>query len=246
MNFNNIIIPNTLDEAYSSYIKNKKSVLLAGGAFLKLQNRDVHTVIDLRGLNIDRFNYTDDSISIGSMVTLRSIEKNDSLPTALVESVKQVGSISVRNLATIGGSISGKYPFSDTITTLLSLNAELIFYKTGKMFLEDFLAMETFEKDILLEIIIPKVKHSLYKSHRLTYTDFAVINLSLSYNGLFRLSIGARPMIAQVVENTNLDKLVESFEDITYADDLKASAKYRKALAKAMLEDAIKEAKLWK
>lgn len=247
MRFDQIIMPQTLDQAYEALIENKKSVLLAGGAYLKLQKRTVKTVIDLSDLDLNFINVEPTTFEIGAMVTLRQLEIEDELPTALKDSVKNIAGIALRNIATIGGSVSGKYSFSNLITALLALEAELVFHKKGKITLASFIQTKEKEPDILVKIIIPRVIQSLYSSKQLTYTDFPIVNMAISKNDHVRISIGSRPMIATLIEDPNLNlSPKELLKNIKFDSDLKASADYRRALAESMLEDALVEVSSWK
>lgn len=66
------------------------------------------------------------------MVTLRELETNKLLNEltygAFSESVKHIVGVQFRNLATVGGSVFGRYGFSDIITLLVALNAEVQLY----------------------------------------------------------------------------------------------------------------------
>ena len=54
------------------------------------------------------------------------------------ESLSNILGIGFRNVATIGGTIAGRYAFSDVITALLTLDVKLIFFPKKEMSLENF------------------------------------------------------------------------------------------------------------
>ncbi len=247
MRFEQIIMPTSLDEAYNALVNDKKSILLAGGAFIKLQKRNVNSAIDLSKLDLSYIKVEPTTFEIGAMTSLRQIEVEEELPSALKDSVKHIVGVALRNIATIGGSVCGKYSFSNLITALLALEADLVFFKKGKISLVDFLKSEDTDPDILVKIIIPRVIQSLYTSKQLTYTDFPIINMAISKNDHLRISVGARPMIATLIEDPNLHlSSKELLKDIDFESDLKAGEEYRRALAESMLEDALKEVRTWK
>ncbi len=71
--------------------------------------------------------------------------------------------------------------------------------------------------------------------------------MAISKNDHLRISVGARPMIATLIEDPNLHlSSKELLKDIDFESDLKAGGKYRRALAESMLEDALKEVRTWK
>ncbi|MCD6436536.1 MAG: FAD binding domain-containing protein [Clostridiales bacterium] len=247
MKFEQIVIPTTLSEAYTALKDNKESILLAGGAFIKLQKRSVNSVIDLSNLDLNYIRLESTNIKIGAMTSIRQIEINEDLPTALKDSVKHIGGVALRNIATIGGSVCGKYPFSNSITALLALNAELLFFKKGKISLAEFIKTKYSEVDILIEIIVPRVIQSLYASKQLTYTDFPIINMAISKNNHLRISVGSRPMIATLLKDPNLNfSAKELLKTIEFKSDFKASGEYRRVLAESMLSESLKEVRLWK
>mgnify|MGYP000215223014 CR=1 FL=1 len=238
--------PATLDEAYGQLKENDKAVILGGGVFLKLQQRTIPLVIDLAQLGLDKIELTPDGCMIGAMVTLRQVEIDDRLPDALRHCVRQIGGIALRNLATLGGSVMGRYPFSDVMTVLLALNANLHFHKSGKMPVQHFADKGLNEADILVGISIPHVKGSLFSAYKPVYTDFSLVNFAISKSEKYTISFGAAPGRAKRIEMEALADLELILSSFTFGDDRRASGDYRRALAQSMLEDACKEAKEWK
>lgn len=75
-------------------------------------------------------------------------------------------------MATVGGSIWGRFGFSDVLTIMLALGAKVELYKTGVVPIEDFIDMEH-NNDILVSVIIPKTNLKVaYDTVRLSKTDF--------------------------------------------------------------------------
>lgn len=105
--------------------------------WLKMQNRNVNFAIDLSDLHLDQIEEIDDEIHIGAMVTLRELETNEQLnhftQGAIKESVRHIVGVQFRNLATIGGSIYGRFGFSDVLTLFMALDCEVELYPTGRV-----------------------------------------------------------------------------------------------------------------
>jgi CO/xanthine dehydrogenase FAD-binding subunit len=232
-----IIKPSSISEAYEILHSQKKASLIAGGLFMRLQKKTFPLLIDLEPLNLDYIKPIKDGYIIGAMTPLRSFEEGQ-VPNALKTAVKQISGVGVRNMATVGGSICGKYPFSDINSALLALDAYLVFYKRGKMSMRDFYKKGLDEKDILVEVYIKKPKDSVTKYYKKVYTDFSLVNVAYA-DGDF--VIGARPGKALVVENISEVTPDNILDGINFKDDYRASGDYRKALAKALIEDIIKE-----
>ncbi len=246
MKIKEYLMPINIEDAYEHLMDQKNAVLIAGGMFLRLQNRTLPLVIDLANLGLDTITEDADFFRIGSMTTLRTLEKSQALPTALRDSTKQIAGVALRNVATIGGSIMGRYPFSDLCTALVALGAKLSFYASGEVEMAHFLKDGIKDLDILLEIRVPKSQQSLFKAYKVVYTDFSLVNLAICKTDVVRLAIGATPGRAisiDVDKLADIDALLERFE---FSDDFRASGDYRKALAKALIEDALEEVQGWK
>ena len=141
LSIRNYVRPQTIEEAYE-YAKKPLSVVLGGMLWLKMQNRNVNFAIDLSDLHLDQIEEIDDEIHIGAMVTLRELETNEQLnhftQGAIKESVRHIVGVQFRNLATIGGSIYGRFGFSDVLTLFMALDCEVELYPTGRVSIKEF------------------------------------------------------------------------------------------------------------
>ncbi|MDE0469249.1 MAG: xanthine dehydrogenase family protein subunit M [Candidatus Poribacteria bacterium] len=125
--------PTTLAEA-SRLFAEEHSQLLAGGTDLVIGMKALietpQSVISLQkipGLT-DITTEADNSISIGAMAKVREIEISADIQqhhTALAEGAAEIGSIQIRNLATIGGNIAHASPAADTVAGLLVADAQV-------------------------------------------------------------------------------------------------------------------------
>lgn len=94
----------------------------------------------------------------------------------------------------MGGSIYGRYGFSDVLTIFQALNASVELFAAGIIPLEEYAKMAP-DRDILVRILVPKTTvNSTYLSVRKTKTDFPVLTCAAAQTSKdFTLSIGARP-----------------------------------------------------
>ena len=113
----------SLEEAWQLNQK-KPNRILGGMIWLKMETINVGTAIDLSGLGLDTIEETEDSFSIGAMVTLRQLEQHPGLAAythgAMREAVRHIVGVQLRNLATVGGSIYSRFGFSDVLTMFLT------------------------------------------------------------------------------------------------------------------------------
>lgn len=233
----------------------KGSVILGGCCWLRLsQQRRYRQVIDIADLGLDQIEETDHVFRLGAMVTLRQAETSLALAQytqgAFREAVRHIVGTQFRNLATIGGSVCGRFGFSDIWTLLLVLQADVELYKRGRMSMVDF-AAEGAGQDILTHIIIPKtVRHTAYASLRLNATDFPIISCAASCTDTMIYSaIGARPMRAQVmavskkdVQEKGLAHTAQTLaHSVTYGTNTRGSAEYRQDMAAVLCQRLLKQ-----
>lgn len=104
----------SLEEAWQLNQKRNNRVI-GGMIWLKMENINVGTAIDLSGLGLDKIEETAKGFSIGAMVPLRQIELHEGLNAytdgAVRESVRHIVGVQLRNLATVGGSIYSRFGF---------------------------------------------------------------------------------------------------------------------------------------
>ncbi len=257
----------SIEEAYS-LLEKEKNIILGGGAWLKLGNSKKDTGIDLEKLELNEIRVMDSAVHIGAMTTLYQLETSQELKDIfngiISESASKIMGVQVRNIATIGGTVCGKYGFSDLITPLLAVGAILHFYKEGKLSLEDFLTRKGKHKDILLEVIIPKGNgRGNVEIFKKTSIDFSLINLAVVQvkgSDDLRIAIGARPSVAKLkvikandllVGNKDItgdhydlhslhEKVNEIVNDFNFGTNQRASKEYRIELAKALLQKSVK------
>ena len=124
--------PTTLAEA-SRLFAEEHAQLLAGGTDIiigmKAYTETPESVISLQKIpGLDGITTDGDSINIGAMTKVREVELSGDIQqhhTALAEGAAEIGSIQIRNLATIGGNIAHASPAADTVAGLLVADAQV-------------------------------------------------------------------------------------------------------------------------
>jgi len=195
--------PMTLQEA-SRLLKDNGpgGRLLAGGTDLVIAMKEKALlpkyVVDLKripGLAGIREN-SNGGITLGALTTMREIEISPLITKKypfLAQSAAEVGSIQIRNRATIGGNMANATPSADTAPALIALNATAkIAGATG----ERSINLEEFFKgpgqtvmsaeEILTEITIPKTGPRLVgeyiKFSPREMMDLAYVGVAVAYN----------------------------------------------------------------
>lgn len=203
MKVHKYVKPTSLDEAYSLLQQSPKNKIVAGGLWLKKGNAEVDTLIDLSALNLNKIEDKKDFIEIGSLVTQREIETSKIISQigngVINEAFKQIMGPAFRNLATIGGSIYGKYGFSDVITVLLGFKVDLVFFPENVVSLDEYISTPGFGKGILTHIRIYKsTAKSYFKKVAITALDYPILNVCVTKDKDYRIAVGSRPLVANL------------------------------------------------
>lgn len=246
----------SLAQAYELNQKRTNRVI-GGMLWLKMSNGRVGKAIDLSNLGLNQIEETEEEIRIGCMVTLRELELSESLEKlshgTVRESVRSIVGVQFRNLATIGGSLFGRFGFSDVLTCFLGLDTYVELYQGGVISLEEF-AERTRDRDILVRVIVKKTPgRQIYLSHRNTRTDFPVLAIDISSDSRgARVIAGARPgrAICRTIPREWVERLerrecgkeeievlaAELAKDIPMGSNMRASAEYRSHLAEVLIK----------
>ena len=236
----------SLEEAWQLN-QNKRNRILGGMLWLRLGKGSVGTAIDLCDLGLDAIEETGEEFSIGAMATLRDLEKHEGLNAytgnAVANAVKDIVGVQFRNMATLGGSIWGRFGFSDVLTVFLALDSYVELYKGGIIPLEQFAKMKK-DNDILVRLIVKKTPCKVvYTAMRNQRTDFPVLTCAVAHmNGEYRAAIGARPGRAMLVRNENAENFGAFVAaNVPTGGNMRGSAPYRTHLAKVLTERALQE-----
>ena len=176
-----------------------RSKIIAGGTDLMLQMRNrfirPEVVVDITRIpGLDSIAFDDpQGLRLGALTTIRVLETSVELQekySILSQAAGQLGSVAIRNVATVGGNLCNALPSAETSQALVSLSAHVRIIGPGgerTIPLEDFfidVRKTVLQPDeILLEIIVPEsppctygryIKHSPRGS-----IDLAVVNMAV-------------------------------------------------------------------
>jgi carbon-monoxide dehydrogenase medium subunit len=220
--------PGNMEDAIAALQANDEPYLLAGGTDLliamKTKTVKPECLIDLKGIpGIDGIEY-DNGFKIGALTTVRDIEVSplirQKIPV-LSEAAETLGSIQIRNRATIGGNLCHGSPAADMAAILLAMNCEVkIVSDNGAktMGLDPFFIGPNKtvlnRNEVLSQIIIPKeielfrgvyLKHGPRKAMDIGIVNVAIL-LDADASGFcnqIMIALGAvapRPIRAQKAE----------------------------------------------
>ena len=221
----------------------------------------VKRLIDLGGLGLSYVREEDGGIGIGTTTTMTEIGESPLVQGYaggfLATVIRRVASPLQRNLATFGGTLGTLHPWSDIVPALLVLDADLVVYdgEKGVVPLSDYLKRrgEGF-RPLITEIRLPRISDTAgaaFEKFTRTRFDIGLLNCACFVElrdgrcETLRIAIGGRPAIA-----TRLGEIEGEWEGGTFnreaieriaglaaeradlRDDLRASAGYRRTLAK--------------
>lgn len=269
--YNQYVRAQSLDEAYELYQK-KTNFVLGGMLWLKMKNKTLGTAIDLCDLGLDQIDEDENEFRIGAYATLRQIETHEALNAythgAIAESVRHIVGVQFRNVATVGGSIWGRFGFSDVMTIFRALGAKVQLHKAGIMDLDEFASLPRTTRDVLVSVIVPKnAKGIVYLSQRNQSTDFPVLTCAVANrSGRYVAVIGASPYMAEPVwdengildgitgaktdenaaltENSENNEKIEKFagyvaDHIRFGSNIRAGAEYREIICRVLTRRAV-------
>ncbi|QRN83761.1 xanthine dehydrogenase family protein subunit M [Chloroflexota bacterium] len=269
--------PRSIQDAFNIIQQEGGSIrFLAGGTDLLARLKSGHfapdIVVDLKSL--DELNggirIVGQNVHIGALTTFAKISTDpvilEHFP-ALADAASEVGSVQIRNRATIGGNICNASPAGDSLPPLFIYGAKI---KCLKMDSSRLIPVESFlqgpgktvlEKgELLVGLVLPlpatNQAASFTRLTRRRGADLATINLCCQVfrNGPTRFAVGAAAPVPFIVEDPSgllsdpagdpaqkkalVEELMQAASPIT---DVRASKEYRRAMVVTLALRALKQ-----
>lgn len=245
------VAPKSIEETYEILMSRKNNLILGGCGFIKLGSKNIGTAIDLCNLSLDYIIENEEEILIGADTSLRQLEIHSIITNycggAISRGVSYIVGVQFRNMARVGASVFSRYGFSDLLPSLLVLDTRVRLYNSGVMDLKEFLEKK-YEKDILLEVILPKKDGiATFDCLRKSSGDLPIINGAMfkGKNGEYRIAVGSRPQRAKLAENAaknledglSIEKVADRVVDeLRFGTNMRGSKEYREDTCKALIK----------
>ena len=192
--------PESIDETLAMLSKySGRSKIIAGGTDLMLQMRyktiEPEYLIDITRISgMDYMTFDDDQgLKIGALTTIRSLETSIELQERfpiIPQAARQLGSVAIRNVATVGGNLCNALPSAEASQVLVALLAQVRMIGPGG---ERVLPLENFftgvgktvlrPDELLLEILVPRLApqtSGIYIKHSPRGPiDLAIVNVTV-------------------------------------------------------------------
>jgi CO/xanthine dehydrogenase FAD-binding subunit len=174
-----------------------KARIISGGTMLfELINRnllaDVERLLDISQTGLDYATHDANSLTIGAMTTMSSLLdyvliNSMSGVEALVDCLKEIHPVQVRNVATIGGAVASAIPFLDLPPALMCLDARLSItddQHERRLGLNNFykgpyqtdLKAEELIREVTIDLSPNLRMASAFRKSALTAVDYALVN----------------------------------------------------------------------
>jgi carbon-monoxide dehydrogenase medium subunit len=264
------VIPDTLEEAMEFLENHEDARPLAGGhsliPALKLRIIRPSYLVEIR--RFKELNYVKkegNTYKIGALTTHYDIIKAN-IPL-LSETATTIGDPQVRNMGTIGGSISHLDPAADYPAALIAMDAKVVIKSRKSERIEDFknFAKDMFTPDLNVGELVTEIKLLDFSNYKFSYQklerragDFAIVGVAvlLKLNGdvvedvrigltaVNNVAVRAKGAEEELLGKRLSDELIEkastrSMESANPTSDLRGSAEYKKKMVKVMTKRAI-------
>jgi carbon-monoxide dehydrogenase medium subunit len=271
--------PVSIEEACELLSKEEGSRIIAGGQSLMVLIKQrlffPKALISINGIkSLNYINYDEkEGLKIGAKATHRSVEKNSIVKEkfpVLSDAISKIGSIHIRNVGTLVGSICHADPAGDAAPVLLCLDAKV---KTASLsgeriipigeFFKGYLETVLKEDEIAVEIEIPNLpdgSSGTYIKHTLRSGDTPIVgvavvitlNKNICEDARIALSgAGSIPIRAKRAEEVLRGKEItlelakesgkSTSEEASPISDINGSEEYKRDMIRILTRDAIME-----
>lgn len=212
-----------------SDLGDRARILAGGTGIYEIAHRglisDLEALVDIGKLKLSYVKKANSMIRVGAATTMstlfHSLETTSENELAgIIDALRAIQPLQVKNVATIGGAICTALPFFDLPVALFSLRASVRIEPQGESkkisdFVKGYFAIDLRSGEFVKEVEIPigkKNRASAFQKFALTHDDWALINCGVSVSldrdrkiqeidVVFGGGVGERP-----VKATNLEK----------------------------------------
>ncbi len=273
--------PKSLDEVWELKKKIPDSLFIAGGTdvLVRIKNNEIRPQALLSLRSIPGFNSIDSGkvTRIGTLATISDIIQHPELRknySVLVEAAKSLGSVQIRNVATIGGNLCNCSPCADMALPLLVLEAKVRLQTTkGQRDIplheffkgpgESCLAPHEIATDILLDTPPKNAKTSFLKKGRVKL-DLAVasvaVRLEMEGDKCHKARIAAGSVAPVPLRLSKVETMLEGAtvtkqhlaeaqrlaeDNVVPITDVRSTEEYRRQITGVLVKRALERALEW-
>lgn len=227
--------PHTIEEALALLSRDDVvTVPLGGGTTLNGLPASVpDEVVDLQLLGLDQIEYQGSRLTYGAMVTLADLVSHEMTPAAILGLAKREAPNTIRNAATVGGTVGTADSESPLLAAFLAYDATVTTVGadgTVDIDLDEVLADRSIlDTKLVKSVQVPVGGEAAWESTERTPADTPIV-----------LVVGRKEAAGQVrfaatgVASTPVHIKLEALDGLNPLSDFRGSADYRRHLAKVL------------
>jgi len=249
-----LLEPKSLREAVAALEASDARPMAGGTAIMLMMKAGVLSpsrLVSLRRLNLEGIELTNGTLRIGSMTSLRSMEKSDVVRKGwpvIAKTLRTLSNVRVRNVATLGGHLAHGDPHMDLPPLLAALGATVTIAgargeRTSPVeaLYSGYLETTLKAGELITQVQIPalgKKRAAYLKCTTRSADDWPALGVAVVMDG-------DKPTIVVSAATDRPTRLasVEAAETLHIEGDLHGSAAYKKQLLRVYLKRAVAEAR---
>ncbi len=222
--------PLTLDEAIT-LASDPNTVIISGGTTLTSRAAGSASIaVDLQGLDLTGIEAVADGLRIGATTRLQDLVESEDVPTLLADLARREAPNTIRNVATVGGTIAAGDPESQLLTGLLAFDARVTIAGEGSTMehsIGELLAdASLLDGSIITSVSVPIGGTAAADRTARTPMDQPIV-MSVAHrgsNGDVRMAMSGVAPLPLIVDPDGLD-------DLDPPADFRGSSDYRRQIA---------------
>lgn len=263
--------PSSLEETLALLDDNGDDTrILAGGQSLvpmmNLRLVRPEIIVDIQDLDLTELSVDDDGMTVGALVTQRTLEHADAVKKycpLLAEAVPYVAHAPIRQRGTVGGTIAHADPAAELPTVLSALGGSVTLKSARDIrevsatdYFLGFLTTAAEPQEMVISVRFPAWMGAgaAFEEFARRPGDYALVMVAALVSrkgGRMRIAIGGVDLTPLVVETTNLPGTADALaaeavelalERIEPQSDIHASAEFRTHLVRHLTERAVRRA----
>lgn len=234
--------PESLEEALALLNRGSpRSVVLGGGTIINARkSEEPFEVVDLQSVGLDAIRAVGSTVEIGAMVRLGDLETHSAVPALLKDLSRREGPNTIRNAATVGGTIASGDPESELVAGLLVCHCQVTLAgpegTTRIVGLEELLA----DRAMLAGSIITQLAVDTGGVTASARTGRTPADVSI-VAAIARQTSAGTALALTGVASTPILVEPEAIADLEPPPDFRGSAEYRRHLAETLARRVIEQ-----